>query len=256
VAGDASAAAKARPPPADSTKRTPSNLPRTQKLRRHTPPGGATRSTQARSPSPRPTALRSIPAWWLWSPRRRRPWQPWSRWRATAARRPKTGRRPPTAQNGNRDTAPTTRHPTDTRHLAEAHAQNRKKQLPHAPWRAHQRQRLGGGCHGAGAFGQRGDGGGRPRCGGQISLVVHPHPPPHAQQPTPHTGTQPTHATGPGHTPNTGSITSRTPDGAQNNTSLIVVVAAASAALSDVVTSIWGAAAAGKSARRRQAPTW
>jgi len=86
--------------------------------------------------------------------------------------------------------------------------------------------------------------------------MVRPHQPAHAQQPTPHRGAQPTHATGPGHTPNTGRITSPTPDGAQINASVIVVVAVASAALSDVVTGIGDPAAAGKSVRRRQAPAW
>jgi len=79
--------------------------------------------------------------------------------------------------------------------------------------------------------------------------------PAHAQQPAPHPGTRPTHATGPGHTPNTGRITSPAPDGVQMNASVIVVVAVVSAALSDVVTGIGDPAAAGKSARRRQAPT-
>jgi len=47
VAGDVGAATKSRPPPADNTKRTPTNLPRTQAPRRQTPPGRATRPTPA-----------------------------------------------------------------------------------------------------------------------------------------------------------------------------------------------------------------
>jgi len=177
LAGDVGAAAKYRPPPANSTKRKPGNLCHKQTPRRHTPPGQGTCPTPAETTPSRPLVSKST-------------------------------------------------------------------------------TRDDGGCPGAGGFGRRGDGGVRPRCGGQIRLMVRQYQPAHAQQPTPHPGTRPTHATGPGHTPNTGRITSPTPNGAQMNVRVFVVVAVASAALSDVVTGIGDPAAAGKSARRRQAPTW
>jgi len=55
------------------------------------------------------------------------------------------------------------------------------------------------------------------------------------EQPLPQPDTAPTHATGPGHMPNTGRNNSLTAPGAQINADVMMVVVAAPADLADVV---------------------
>jgi len=61
LAGDVGAAAEYRLPPADSTKRKPSNLCHNQIPRRHTPPGQGTCPLPEETTPPRPLARKSTP---------------------------------------------------------------------------------------------------------------------------------------------------------------------------------------------------